>query len=195
MSKRLRALLIVVGTVSAGSLFTFFRADPDTLPALVDAGLLRDCTPRFLNCNALLSDEAANTLAKGVTDTQYVDLSIPVYDCGNNNLVFPPNFPLNKVLGKKLFDFDSSECKLSNCGDAGVCEKFDTKNPVVVDQPKCAWRPAGAAKNSCRKRDGGDPGDENTMQEGEFAGAGCIRKACVEISGFPSGPRSKDGGR
>lgn len=48
----------------------------------------------------------------------------------------------------------------------------------------CAWKPnAGAA---CTKMDGGDPGVENTMSE--WVGAGCVRKACLEVAGDTSAP-------
>lgn len=56
---------------------------------------------------------------------------------------------------------------------------------VAAPHP-CAWKPtAGAA---CARVDGGDPGERNTMQPGEWAGAGCVRKACVEIAGTTSDP-------
>lgn len=50
----------------------------------------------------------------------------------------------------------------------------------------CAWKPnAGAA---CTLADGGNPGLQNTMQPGDWVGAGCVRKACVEVAGTPSAP-------
>lgn len=50
----------------------------------------------------------------------------------------------------------------------------------------CAWKPRDGGV--CTTLDGGDPGVENTMQPGQWAGAGCVRKACVEIAGDSSAP-------
>lgn len=52
----------------------------------------------------------------------------------------------------------------------------------------CARRPAGVKPEDCLRRDprdGGlvDFGDENTMQPGEWVGAGCVRTACVVFAG------------
>lgn len=65
--------------------------------------------------------------------------------------------------------------------DAGIL-----LDSAVTKQFPCAWKPnAGAA---CTKLDGGNPGVENTMQPGQWIGAGCVRKSCIEIAGDSSAP-------
>ncbi len=56
---------------------------------------------------------------------------------------------------------------------------------IYLDSSPCAWRPIGTVKSLCTKIDGGDPGFENTMQNGQWVGVGCVRKACVVVSGQP----------
>ncbi len=65
----------------------------------------------------------------------------------------------------------------------------DTGWPVYAVSSQafpCAWKPVGGS--NCTKLDGGNPGTENTMQSGDWVGAGCVRKACVEIAGTSSAP-------
>ena len=50
----------------------------------------------------------------------------------------------------------------------------------------CAWKPNAGA--TCTRLDGGNPGLENTMLENEWVGAGCQRKACLEVAGDSSAP-------
>lgn len=57
---------------------------------------------------------------------------------------------------------------------------------IYLDESPCAWRPRDAS--DCTTADGGDPGDENTMQAGEWSGPGCVRKACVVVAGEDSRP-------
>lgn len=64
---------------------------------------------------------------------------------------------------------------------------------IYLDESPCAWRPIKGA--DCVRFDGGDPGDENTMQAGEWFGAGCIRKACVIFAGESEGTDVKSEGK
>lgn len=57
---------------------------------------------------------------------------------------------------------------------------------VVSKTFPCAWKPNAGA--TCTRLDGGNPGVQNTMQPGQWTGAGCVRKACVEIAGDSSAP-------
>lgn len=56
-----------------------------------------------------------------------------------------------------------------------------------LDRSPCARRPTGVRADTCLRllADGGtvDFGDENTMQPGEWVGAGCVRTACVVLAG------------
>lgn len=54
---------------------------------------------------------------------------------------------------------------------------------VKLDQSPCARRPEGVDPKTCTRRDGSDPGDENTMQSGTWTGVGCVRTACVIVAG------------
>lgn len=74
----------------------------------------------------------------------------------------------------KATDYDAA------CGKDGTVTKIVT---TFVDDTPCAWRPEGVKPSTCTKVDGGDPGDENTMLEGQWVGAGCKRKACVKLAG------------
>lgn len=58
---------------------------------------------------------------------------------------------------------------------------------AAVEKPfPCAWKPNAGA--TCTKLDGGNPGVQNTMQPGQWVGAGCVRKSCIEIAGDSSAP-------
>lgn len=57
---------------------------------------------------------------------------------------------------------------------------------VATSAFPCAWKPSAGA--TCTRVDGGNPGVENTMQAGQWAGAGCVRKACTEVAGDSSAP-------
>jgi hypothetical protein len=59
-------------------------------------------------------------------------------------------------------------------------------NAVSSVPHPCAWKPTAGA--TCARADGGNPGVENTMQPGNWVGAGCVRKACVEFAGESSAP-------
>lgn len=59
---------------------------------------------------------------------------------------------------------------------------------VSTSPHSCAWRPLGVAAALCKRTDGGDPGAENTLKAGEFAGAGCLLKPCFEMAGDSSAP-------
>lgn len=74
----------------------------------------------------------------------------------------------------KAPDYDAA------CGKDGTITK---KVVTFVDDTPCAWRPAGVKPTDCSKIDGGDPGDENTMLSGQWAGPGCKKKACVKFAG------------
>lgn len=69
--------------------------------------------------------------------------------------------------------------------DGGFVYVSKSSNGTVIylDDTPCARRPKGAAKSSCTLADGGDPGDENTMQNGQWKGAGCVKRACVILAG------------
>lgn len=72
--------------------------------------------------------------------------------------------------------------KQDDGGHRPVLVMPDGTSAIINDYP-CAWRPQGVAANRCTYVDGGDPGAENTMTRGTFAGAGCVKKACVIIWG------------
>lgn len=57
---------------------------------------------------------------------------------------------------------------------------------VVLDHSPCAQRPVGVSALLCSLRDGGDRGDGNVMQDGEWAGAGCVETPCTVMFGDPS---------
>ncbi len=67
-------------------------------------------------------------------------------------------------------------------GGAVYASKYG-KTVIYLDESPCASRPAGVKASTCTKLDGGDPGDSNTMQAGQWVGAGCVRKACVIMAG------------
>ncbi len=58
---------------------------------------------------------------------------------------------------------------------------------VKLDKSPCARRPAGVKPDLCLAldSDGGtrDQGDENTMQDGQWVGPGCVPTACVVVAG------------
>lgn len=193
MNKKLRSLLVLVGTVIVGGTsYELFKVDkPDTkVDDLLDGGIGRGCTLMALSCTSMLSDEAIADLKSNKVSGKYGEIAFPVYRC-DGALVYPPAFPMNKTLGKALFE--DAKCELTPCPDPdGVCNQFDKAKPIVVKDHKCAWRPLGGT--NCTRIDGGNPGDQNTMGPGQFTGTGCVRKACVEIAGETSTPEVLDAG-
>ncbi len=73
-----------------------------------------------------------------------------------------------------------------NCGGVVTIPVTDAGWPVyplsALKLP-CAWKPTEEAK--CSRIDGGNPGTLNTMQPGEWTGAGCDRTACAVVAGDP----------
>lgn len=67
--------------------------------------------------------------------------------------------------------------------DGGIRKRIFNRFP-------CAKRPTGTPARRCGAGlpDGGlrDPGDENVMQPGVWVGPGCVRTACVIMSGDPA---------
>lgn len=59
------------------------------------------------------------------------------------------------------------------------------RSTIRVTVSPCAWRPTGVSSLLCRRTDGSDPGDGNTMQPGQWLGVGCVRKSCVVTAGDP----------
>ncbi len=76
--------------------------------------------------------------------------------------------------------------------DGGFAYAIATKDngwPIeaaLVGTFPCAWRNDAGA--TCGFVDGGEPGLQNTMQAGQWVGAGCWRKSCVEVAGDTSAP-------
>ncbi len=62
--------------------------------------------------------------------------------------------------------------------------KNNVDDTVYVDATVCAMRRKGSKEPlECQRIDGGDPGEENVMQGGEWIGTGCIPAPCVIFSG------------
>jgi len=70
---------------------------------------------------------------------------------------------------------------------AYVAESDGGTTLYKLDRSPCARRPAGVDSRDCLalESDGGtrDQGDENTMQDGDWIGVGCVRTACVVVAG------------
>lgn len=181
MKKSLLALLVATGvTIGGVSLYAVKPGvtDRELQAATADAG----CVSRAAEAEFLVSKEGQQWLDDaGLKAPKYARMQFPVAVCGDAGIILPQ-------LPKRDLDlFQVKAISLTTCAARpGVCQKAGEDRPFVLVPNVCAWRPKGA--KDCTKVDGGNPGDENTMQPGEFAGPGCVRKACVEVAGESSAP-------
>ncbi len=53
---------------------------------------------------------------------------------------------------------------------------------IYLDDTPCAWRPLDGGTN-CLQADGGVAPTGQTLQSGQWSGAGCRKKACVILQG------------
>lgn len=187
MSAALRNLLVAVGlTVGVSTLYVVAPgADPDEvrLLALGDGFVARVAEAEFS-----LSPAGRAWLADaGVTAPAYARLQFPIglgagKEADGGNVIILPDLPLWALQRVQIADVNLATC----AARPNVCPLWGAARPFRVALHVCAWRPtAGAA---CTTLDGGNPGVRNTMQPGQWAGAGCQRKACVVIAGEDSSP-------
>lgn len=180
MSK-LRSLLIAVGTIAvAGVSVVLFVPEPGVTRAeLLDAGL-DECTPVLLRCAPQLTEEGQAELAdSGMANLgAYPALDLRGWVC-DGGVVLPP-LPPRLVRHLRFFADDGCEVVDGGCGDGQVCSGARL---FRVAQHRCACS-TGA---DCFVG-GQDAGTGYTLPAGSWAGAGCRRKVCVEVSGVSSWP-------
>jgi hypothetical protein len=181
MKPNLAALLVAL-SVSVGGI-TLYGVKEDVpdwqlRAEALDAG----CVARAAEAELLLTPFGQAWLADaGLNPQKYARLQFPVAVCGDAGVILPD-------LPKKALNlFRPGATSVTTCAARpGVCQLFGNDRPFKLVPNVCAWKSPDAG--NCAKADGGNPGFLNTMQPGEFVGAGCILKACVEVAGESSAP-------
>jgi hypothetical protein len=182
MSKRLRLLLVAVGTVLAGALtMPLFRAvDGVTTMQLADGGIL-ECTPADMICDVRLPDDMAAKLADAGRSNgrKYHRLAIDVAQCGDAGVIITDRFLYKD--GGWLPGLSVIDGTCSVYADAGVAGDAIVR---TVPSP-CACR---KATGNCRYLlpDGGQPNLPFGVTGGPptlLGGGGCLPKSCVTIAG------------
>ena len=181
MNKNLLALLVALGVSVGGIALYGVKEDVPNWQLRAEA-LDAGCVARAAEAEILLTPFGRAWLADaGLNAQKYARLQFPVALCGDAGAILPDLPPRAMNL------FRPGSVSVTACAARpGVCPLFGEDRPFRLVPNVCAWRPRGA--KDCTKVDGGNPGDENTMQPGEFAGPGCVRKACVEVAGESSAP-------
>lgn len=143
------------------------------------------------NCNAAACNQAQNIL----TDAGMGACSIKMVDCpvrvGARARNLAADAGLRIPAGRyQEMRFIAMRCPGVDGGLAFGVPVDDAGWPTfaasVVALP-CAWKSRDGGP-ACTKSDGGDPGFENTMQPGKFAGTDCQPKLCNEFAGDSSAP-------
>ena len=184
MNPTLMALLVATG-LRFGSYAIYEPAegaDPKVIQAVaLDAGFVA----RVAEGEFRIRDTAWAT--DGGFAGHYVRLQFPIgvgvgLNTDGGNVILYPDLPERLITEVRAADFSVGTC----AARPGVCPLYGRQRPFVVVPHLCAWKPnTGAA---CVRLDGGNPGVANTMQPGQWIGAGCALKACVEIAGDSSAP-------
>lgn len=190
----MRKWLIAIGVAIGAAILALFRiADGTPKNKLLQLEL---CIPVEVACGVRVSGELLGALggADGGRGHRYRRVTLNARNCAE--------FDAGIVLTDKALYVDGGwrpgleviegYCKI--LGDAGIATDFIRELPH-----ECGCR---AASGVCRVRieDGGtEPAPFGaTLGPGyfytEFAGAGCVRKACVEIAGESSWPDACPGG-
>lgn len=117
----------------------------------------------------------------GLAAPRYARLQFPVGVRGASNEALLPSFRPDF-----LRFVDESEIDVGTCASRpGVCPLFGDARPFRVVAHACAWKPNAGAACARLLTDGGtmNPGVENTMQPGQWVGAGCARTPCTVVAG------------
>lgn len=188
MKKVIGGAIALAGVV-AGSIIYVLTAGNQDVAELTKEGYV-DCVQASLTCPVRMTDDVKKIMSvKGeFLDMKYLSVALPVMKCLNPLL--DSGVVVVKAAGafsdinqmtEKLGIFDVSLCKLTDCADAKVCASQDIETAAQPMADSCAWRPKGAV--DCTRIDGSDPGDENTMQPGQYKGADCVVKNCFVVAG------------
>ena len=204
MTSKLRALLVLVGTVTVGGV-TALVAIPDagvTRADIIDAGIA-DCPRRHLRCDVRVSDEGRNVLADAGVNVsrRYVPMrvrgrlctdtrAVGINGCGPDGeeegdggcirrvLVLPVSGSMRRGLSDLEVLRDSCELVAQDGTDLPAFE---------VMQSRCVAAPSDGG-TACRRseRDGGFRyfGADNSMLRSESNGhATCEATPCVVLAG------------
>lgn len=184
MNPTLRNLLVFAGVTIGG--FGVYIAKSNSDPQAVKTAALADgFVARAAEAEVRASPAGLAWLADaGIVAPKYARLQFPVAvgvgkEWDGGDVVILPDLPFDKLLLVQ----DSAITTTTCAARPGVCPLYGDGRPFKVVGHACAWKPtAGAA---CTKSDGGDPGVQNTMQPGTFAGASCVARPCVMVQGDP----------
>ncbi len=207
--QRLAALLFATGTLVAGGV-TYLVLSPRpgvTLEDLRDAGIDARCNPALVECDMRLR-EACRTKPDGGRRPRYLTVRMGGYLCERD-----AGYPiLVKRLARCLEPIDDSFCRVveaDGCSDSEACgdDVADSNDEDSSPQPRFrAWLQSCACRTpgTVCARANPDGGTAINIPLGvtwpyPVGGAGCVRKACVEVAGeqgqsWPDECRLADGG-
>lgn len=191
MRARLLALAAFLAAAAGGGIY-FVNFNTATVDRLSDGfGALEvidrsQCT--MANCNAAACNQAANILADAGSACTLKLVDCPIR-LGPRARAMAADagviFSASKYQQVRLIAM-----RCAGVGGPNFAVPVDDNGwPSFATTPvalTCAWKPVGGS--NCVRLDGGDPGNENTMQPGQFVGAGCVLKSCWEFAGDSSAP-------
>jgi hypothetical protein len=191
MSPTLRNLLVAAGVLGVSTIYVLAPGADDNAvktAALADGFVARAAEAEF----SITPAGRAWLLDAGLDAPPYARLQFPIglgvgKEPDGGNSVILPDLPFTKLRVVRLQDVDVATC----ASRPNICPLWGTDRPFRVVQHLCAWKPNAGAACGRINPDGGaalDPGVANTMQPASWVGAGCVRKACVEIAGESSAP-------
>lgn len=192
MRARLLAIAATLATAGAGVTFVFWNApsiETDMPRAFGNLEVVDRSQCSVSNCNTQQCTSAENILADaGSTCTaRFIDCPIRVGPKARA-LAADAGVALTAARYQQI-RLIALRCPTAGGGFALGIPVTDAGWPFFDVTPRphlCAWKPRDGGV--CTTLDGGNPGFENTMQPGQFAGAGCVLKSCVEIAGETSAP-------
>lgn len=188
-------LVAIAAALIAGGVGIFFYAYNDAAQAEFAGGagaleIIDRSQCSMSNCNAAACNQAQNIL----NDAGSGSCSLKMVECpvrlGARARALAADAGVSFGPGRyQQVRFVAMKCPSQDGGNAFGVAVDDAGWPVFATSSvafPCAWKARDGGV--CTRVDGGNPGFENTMQPGQFAGAGCQLKACVEIAGDSSAP-------
>lgn len=187
MTQTLRNMLVATSVVIGG--FAVYLAAPASFPdAVKTQALAEGFVARAAEAEFEVTPAGIAWLADaGLAAPRYVRLQFAVAigagkESDGGDVAILPDLPFAFIHRVQ----DSAITTTACAARPGVCPLYGADRPFKVVAHSCAWRPAGGS--NCALVDGGNPGDQNTMLPGQWVGAGCRPKSCVEIAGDSSDP-------
>lgn len=191
MTPKLRALLLLVGTLGVGGV-TYFVAVPRVTTSraeLLDAGVNQFCDPAHLECQVRVH---CRGLPDGGLRPRYGTVEVKGYLCNRDSGTDVLILRWPRDGGNDCYEpVGPSEdaCTFveppGTCADNSVCDDSNGGTPIRAAQDRCACRQPDAGLCRTPNPDGGVALQIplGATVAAPFAGAGCVRKVCAEVNG------------